>query len=392
VLTGRLQQRGDSLSISVELIDARDNTHLWGEQYTRKLADVLALQEEISREISRKLGLHLTGTDESKLTKRYTQSDEAYQLYLRGRFHWNKRNPDDLRRATEYFNQAIEKDPAYALAHTGLADAYIVLQDMGAISSQEGYRRAKEAIDAALDIDDRLAEAHTSLASFKEDQEWDWAGAEKEYRRAIELNPNYTTARQWYALLLDKLGRHEEAYAQISRAVELDPLSLVMNRNLGQHFQFSRRYDAAITQLKKTIDLDPNFSSAYFQLGTAYSESGRHEEALAAVQKGVALQSNSPLFKGLLICAYARAGKMREARLVLEEIKQYSQQNYFPSDDMATSYACLGEPDQAFTWLEKAFQERSGRVSYLKVDRAYDSLRDDPRYRDFLRRLNLPAD
>ena len=392
VLTGRLQQRGDSLSISVELIDARDNTHLWGEQYSRKLADVLALQEEISREISRKLGLHLTGDDESKLTKRYTQSDEAYQLYLKGRFYWNKRNPDDLRRATEYFNQAIEKDPAYALAHTGLADAYIVLQDMGAISSQEGYRRAKEAIDAALDIDDSLAEAHTSLASFKEDQEWDWAGAEKEYRRAIELNPNYTTARQWYALLLDKLGRHEEAYAQISRAVELDPLSLVMNRNLGQHFQFSRRYDAAITQLKKTIDLDPNFSSAYFQLGTAYSESGRHEEALAAVQKGVALQSNSPLFKGLLVCAYARAGKMREARLVLEEIRQYSQQNYFPSDDMATSYACLGEPEQAFTWLEKAFQERSGRVSYLKVDRAYDSLRDDPRYRDFLRRLNLPAD
>jgi len=353
---------------------------------------VLALQEEISQEISRNLGLHLTGADESKLTKRYTQSDEAYQLYLKGRFHWNKRNPDDLRRAAEYFNQAIEKDPAYALAHTGLADAYIVLQDMGAIPPKEGYGRAKQAIDAALDLDDTLAEAHTSLASFKEDQEWDWAGAEQEYKRAIELNPGYATARQWYALLLDKLGRHEEAFAQISRAVELDPLSLVMNRNLGQHFRHSRRYDEAITQLKKTLELDPNFASAYFELGAGYSEAGRHEEALAALQKGLALTEGSPRIKGLLICAYARAGRMEEARRVFEEIKQFSRQNYYPPFSMASDYACLGDSEQAFTWLERAFQERSGRISYLKTDRAFDSLRNDPRYRDLLRRLNLPAD
>jgi pentatricopeptide repeat protein len=263
---------------------------------------------------------------------------------------------------------------------------------MGAIAPKEGYGRAKQAVDTALGLDDTLAEAHNSLASFKEDQEWDWAGAEEEYKRAIELNPGYATAHQWYALLLSKLGRHEEAFAQISRAVELDPLSLVMNRNLGQHFRFSRRYDLAITQLKKTIDLDPNFASAYFELGSAYSETGRHEEALVAMQKGVALQSDKPLFKGLLICVYARAGRMGEARRVLQEVVEFSRQNFYPSDDMAANYACLNDRDQAFTWLERAFQERSGRVSYLKVDRYYDSIRDDPRFRDLLRRLNLPAD
>jgi serine/threonine-protein kinase len=390
VLTGRLQQRGDSLSVSVELVDARDNTHLWGEQYNRKLADVLALQGEISQEISRQLGLRLSRADESKLTKRYTQDTEAYQLYLKGRFHWNKRQPDDQRRAIEYFSQAVERDPTYALAYTGLADSYIVLQDMGVMPAQEAFTQSKRAVESALELDDTLAEAHTSAASLKEQWEWDWAGGEKEYQRAIALNPGYATAHQWYALMLGRLGRHDEALAEIQRAVALDPLSLVMNRNLAIHLRQSGRSEEAIAQLKKTLELDPSFVTAQVELAFSYSEAGRHEEALRAAQKAIALQGNSPRDRDVLICLYARAGRREEARRVLEEIQQFARQNYYSPYLMAANEACLGDREEAFAWLERAFQERSGALSYLKVDRSLDSLRDDPRFRQLLRRMNLP--
>ncbi len=391
VLMGRVVQRGDHLSVSAELVDVRDDRQLWGEQYNRKLADILGVQEEISREISEKLRLHLTGEEKTRVAKRPTENIEAYQLYLKGRYYWNKRTEDGFRKASEYFSQAAEKDRNYALAHAGLAESYILLGNYGLLPAKEAFAKAREAATKALELDDTLAEAHNALATVKENYDWDWPGAEREFRRAIELNPGYATAHQWYGELLSELGRHEEALAEIKRAQQLDPLSLIINTVSGKLLLYAGRNDFAIEQLRKTLEIEPNFAHAHWYLGIAYVRKGAFAEAIAEFQRATTLSPNILQYKGGLAHAYARAGKSAEARKLLSELKEHSKRRYVSWSDLAAIYAGLGEKDQAFACLEKAYEQRDARlVGWVNASPLFDPLRSDPRYRDLPRRIGLP--
>jgi len=390
VLTGRLQERGDTLVIQAELVDVSKGTQLWGAQYNRKLADILAVQEEISREISEKLRLRLTGEEKTRMAKRPTENIEAYQLYLKGRYYWNKRTEEGLRRSIEYFSEATEKDPNYALAHAGLADCYIILGYFSLLPAREAYAKAREAATRALALDDTLAEAHNALATAKADYDWDWPGAEREFRRAIELNPGYATAHQWYGRLLSELGRHEEALAEIKRAQELDPLSLIINAVGGRILLYAGRDDLAIEQLRKTLEMDPSFAHAHWFLGMAYVRKGALAEAIAEFQRAITLSPNFTQYQAGLGHAYARAGKSAEARRLLDELKEQSKRRYVSWCDFAAIYAGLGDKDQAFACLERAYAQRDARLVELKVDARLDPLRSDPRFKDLLRRIGLP--
>jgi len=390
VLAGRLLQRGDTLVVQTELVDVDKGSQLWGAQYNRKLADVLAVQEDISREIYDKLRLRLTGEEKTRLAKRPTENIEAYQLYLKGRYYWNKRTGEGFRRAIEYFSEATEKDPNYALAHAGLADSYILLGEYGLLPTKEAYAKAREATARALELDDTLGEAHNALATVKEDYDWDWPGAEREFRRAIELNPGYATAHQWYGEFLSFRGRHEEALAEIKRAQQLDPLSLIINNVYGEVLLRAGRNDLAIEQLRKTLEIDPNFALAHLSLGTASLRKGAFAEAIAEYQRATTLSPDITWYKGLLGHAYARAGKSAEARKLLSELKEQSKRRYVPWGDLATIYAGLGEKDRAFACLEKAYERRDARLVEAKVYPLFDPLRSDPRFADLLRRIGLP--
>jgi eukaryotic-like serine/threonine-protein kinase len=387
VLSGRIVQRGDQLTISAELTDVRHHKQLWGEQYERKMSDLLATQREIAREITENLKVRVSGEEQQLASKHYTESNEAYQSYLKGRFYWNKRTAEALKKAIEYFNQAIEKDPRFALAYAGLADCYSV--PANPLSPREKMPKAKAAAMRALELDETLAEAHTSLAGILAAYDWDWTGAEKEFKRAIELNPRYALAHQWYARYLDATGRHDEGIAEARRAQELDPLSLIMNFEVGQAFYFARKYDQAIEQFKKTLELDPNFPPVYSFFPAAYEQKGMYDEAIAGFQKAITLKAGTEGSLFGLGHVYAVSGKQGEARKVLNELKQRSGQVYVPGNGMALVYAGLGEKDQAFTWLEKAYEERSFQMQYLKVEPRWDSLRSDARFADLLRRIGL---
>ncbi len=388
VLSGRIVQRGDNLTISAELVDVRYNKLLWGEQYDRKMSDLLATQREIAREIVDKLKVKVSG-HEKGLAKHYTESNEAYQLYLKGRFYWNKRTGEAIKKSIEYFNQAIEKDPSFALAYAGLADSYVV--PANPLPPREKMPKAKAAAMKALELDNTLAEAHTSLARVLTVYDWDWTSAEKEFKRAIELNPRYATAHQWYGTHSEAMGRHNEAIAEEKRAQELDPLSLIINFELGLAFYYAREYDQAIEQFQKTLELDPNFPPVYSFLPAAYEQKGMYHEAIAGFQKGMALAAGTEW--SFSTCGlghvYGVSGKKDEARTMLNELKQLSGQKYVTADGIALIYAGLGEKDQAFAWLEKGYEERSFQMAWLKVEPRWDSLRSDPRYADLLRRMGL---
>jgi TolB-like protein/DNA-binding winged helix-turn-helix (wHTH) protein/Flp pilus assembly protein TadD len=390
VFKGRVTQRGDNLAISAELIDARDNSHIWGQQYSRKPTDIFGLQEEITKEMTTALRLHLTGEDEKRLARSYTPNAEAYQDYLRGRYFWQKRGLG-LSKGVEYFQQAIAKDPGYALAYDGLADSYILLAVFGFSSPNEAFPRAKEAALKSLEIDGMLAEAHTSLARIKAEYDWDWSGGEREFQRAIELNPSYATAYQWYSDILATMGRSEEAVANYKRALELDPLSPIMNAVLGQTFYYTRQYDQAIEQLQKTLELDPDLGMASSYLAKAYLQKSMNKEAIAEFEKALVISHGHVWALADLGYAFAVAGRRPEARNMLDKLNQISRQKFVPADAMAQIYTGLGEKDKAFEWLEKGYERRSlglGGVG-LKVDPVYDPLRSDPRFANLLRRMNL---
>jgi serine/threonine-protein kinase len=387
VLTGRLVQRGDSLTISIELVDARDDTHVWGEQYTRKMSEIISMQEEIAKQISERLQLKLSGEDERRVSKRYTNNSEAYQLYLRGRFYWNKRTEEALKKGIDYFNEAIEKDPGYALAYVGVANCYAMLTELEASPPKEIYPKVKAAAARALEIDDTLAEAHTSLAAVNE-YEWNWQEAENQYRRAIELNPNYETAHHWYAAYLTSRLRPDEAVREMKLALELDPLSLIINTSMGRVLFGARRYDQAIEQLKKTLDLDPNFAEAHFQIGMAYERKRMYEEAVREFQKSVEL-FNDPAMMAWVARAYAASGRRADAEQLLAELTEMSGQKYVSPYPLATVYAALGDKDRAFEWLEKVYRERSYYVVWLNIDPIFDDIRPDSRFQDLLRRIGL---
>jgi len=389
VLLGRITQRGDSLTISAELVDVRNNRLVWGEQYDRKMSDLLATQREIAREIVDKLRLKVSGADKA-LAKHYTESNEAYQLYLKGRFYWNKRTAEALTKSIEYFNQAIGQDPSFALAYAGLADSYVVPANL--IPPREAMPKAKAAAMRALELDETLAEAHTSLGRVLAAYEWNWTSAEKEFKRAIELNPHYATAHQWYGGCLEATGRRNEAIAERKRALELDPLSLIINFELGVAFYYAHDYDQAIDQFHKTLELDQNFLPPHVFLPAAYEQKGRYEEAIAEFKKGIPLTRGSEwsLTKGGLGHLYAILGKKTEALTLLDELKQLAAREYVPPTSVALIYVGLGEKDEAFVWLEKAYEERSFQLQWLKVEPRWDSLRSDPRFANLMRRIGLP--
>jgi tetratricopeptide (TPR) repeat protein len=349
------------------------------------MSDLLATQREIAREIVEKLKLKVSG-EVNAPAKLYTESNEAYQLYLKGRFYWSKRTEDALKKATDYFTQAIQKDAGFALAYAGLADCYLVPGNP--LPLAEKMPKAKVAALRALELDETLAEAHTSLARVLATYDWDWPGAEKEYRRAIELDPRYAVAHQWYSGYLMVMGRNNEMIAESKRAQELDPVSLTVNFAEGVRLYFARNYDEAIEQFQKTSELDPNFPPVRIFLPAAYEQKGSVDQAIAAFQKGLTSKESSewPLIMGGLGHSYGLLGKKTEARAVLNELKQASE----PAYASALVQAGLGDKDQAFVWLEEAYKQHSFQMQFLNLEPRWDSLRSDPRFANIVRRIGLP--
>lgn len=384
VLMGRLIQQGDQLSISTELINVRDNRRLWGEQYERKMSDLPLVPRELARQISDQLQLRLTREDEKQLNKRYTENAEAYQLYLKGLYFRNKVTRPGSKKAIEYFEQAIAKDPNYALAYTGLADVYITTADFNVISPADGYSKARSAVTKALELDPLLAEAHSALAKIKFSFDWDWSGAEKEYQRAIELHPN----GGWNSDYLSALGKHQEALVEVRKARERNPLSLFANTSVGRTLYFARQYDQAIEEFQKVVELDPNFTHSHRGLGLSYEQKGMYPQAIAEFQK-VRDISRGDAGAMALGHAYAVAGKREEALKIIDELKEKAQREFIAAYWFAMIHMGLGEKDQAFTWLDKAFTEHDPNLIYIKVDPRFDSIRSDPRFTDLLRRMKL---
>ncbi len=389
VLTGRVLYLGNKLIIRTELIDGMDGRQIWGEQYDREPLDIIAVQEEIAREISEKLRLRLTGQQKKLLTKRYTEDTGAYHAYLKGRYYWNKRTEEGFRRGIECFQQAIKQDSNYALAYAGLADCYNLLNSYGVLPPRESAPIIKAAAEQALMIDDMLAEAHASLGHVKMMHDWDWPGAEREFRRAVELNPNYATARHWYALYLRAMGKFDESLEELRRAQRLDPLSLIINTVLGAHFYYARQYDRAIEQCRETLELDSNFHIAYGVLGEAYTQKGMYREAIAALRKANSL-STAPEGLAMLGYTYGVAGYAGDARKVLSRLRKMSHQRYVEPASLAIIYTGLEEKERAFEWLERAYEHHNELLMMLKVDPRLDALRSDTRFTELLRRVGLP--
>jgi TolB-like protein/DNA-binding winged helix-turn-helix (wHTH) protein/Tfp pilus assembly protein PilF len=390
IFKGRVTQQGDTLNISAELINVRDGSHIWGQQYDRKLADMVALREEIAREMASALRLRLTGVEEKRLTKSYTANSEAYQDYLKGRYWWNKSTVEGFDKGIEYFQQAVAKDPTYALAYSGLADCYSSLADFGVVPAKEGYLRAKDAALKAVELDDALAEAHGSLALIKSSYDWDWSGADKEIRRAIELNPSYPDAHRLHAEVLWQTGRLNEAIAETKRNLELDPISLGNNVDLGVEYFLARQYDQVISQERKVLELDPNYIDAYYFRGIAYLKKSMLEEGKADLEKGLAIAPASELALTGVGYGYAVTGRRAEAHRVLDKLNELSKHKYVSPIWRVKIYAGLEEKDKAFEWLEKAYEDHSiVSVGYIKTNPMFDPLRSDPRFADLLRRTNL---
>lgn len=383
ILNGRVVQRGDDLTLYLSLVDARNGNQLWGEGYNRKLIDLVSLQSEIARDVSDKLRQKLTGADERKLAKHYTQSTEAYQLYLKGRFHWNKRTPQDLQKSIEHFGQAIALDPNYAFAYTGLADSLALLANAGT-QPHELRLKAREAALKALSLDDNLAEAHSALGQIVVYYDYDFDRAEREHKRAIELNPNYATAHQWYGELLTGFGRHEEALIEMRRALEIDPLSLIINRQYAVSLLFARQYDAGFAQAKRTLDLDANFALAHSTMSLARRLKGDYAGSVEEFAKYQELIGEAQA-AALIRESFASRGWQGFLRAMTLESRPANLTPY----SVATFHAALGDNDRAFAELNKAYENREATLALLKVDPRFDSLRADPRFHDLLRRVNL---
>ena len=393
VVEGSVQRSGDRVRISAQLIDARADQHLWARSYERDLRNVLALQDDVAQAIANELKIKLASQGQPRLAGSRPVDPEAYEAYLKGHYYASKRTEKDLKKSIEYFQQAIEKDPNYASAYSGMADAYALLGFRGNLPSNDALSKAKEAALKAVKLDDSLAEAHASLAFIAEIHEWDWATAEREYKRALELNPGYAAGHNWYAGYLMYVGRFDEGIAEAKRARDLDPLSLPVNNALAGRLLVAGRVDEALEQLKKTLEMDPRFAPAHQTLGWAYLNMGKHEEAIQEFQQALQLSGTddtNPIVD--LGFAYAAAGKREQARKILAKLKKLHEQGVVPSGSIAILYGALGELDEAFAWLEKAYEERDPELTYIKVPaRRFEPLRHDPRYQDMLRRMGLPT-
>jgi serine/threonine protein kinase/Flp pilus assembly protein TadD len=387
ILTGRIVERGDDLSISAELTDARDDRHIWGEQYNVKLTDLLAIQEKISKEITAKLRLRLGGNEAPVLPKQYTNNAEAFQLYLKGRFYSDQLTVAGVQRGVEYFHQAIERDPHYALAYVGIADAYFLVSSQF-LSPREAMPQVKEAATKALQLDESLAEAHTMLAMVNAFYEYDFPGADAEFKRGVELDPGSVSAHQWRGYFLVAMGQQQEALDELTKARALDPLSDTVSLLLSVSFLFSRQYDQAIQQSRKMIEAEPDFWWGNFLLGWAEAEKGKYDEAIQALDRATQLDA-SPYPLAYLGYAEARSGRKDRAQKALQELEQKSHQVYVPRYQVSAVYTGLGEKDKALECLQQAFSNREEIITFLKVDPTWDTLRSDLRFQNLLHRAGL---
>jgi TolB-like protein/DNA-binding winged helix-turn-helix (wHTH) protein/Flp pilus assembly protein TadD len=390
VVEGTVLRSGDQVRITTQLIEAAADKHLWSQSYEGELRDTLALQNNVARAIADQIRISLNPQEQVALKSVKVVNPKAYESYLKGRYFWNKRTADGLKVALAYFNQAIDEDPNYAPAHSGLADTYALLGDWqyAVMTPKEALPKAKAAAIKALELDSALGEAHNSLAFCLDAFTWDFDSAGKEFQRAIELNPSYATAHHWYAWHLSVLGRYDEAIAEMRKAENLDPLSLIINADLAELFLIAHLYDDSIQQSRKTIEMDPNFALAHNQLGLAYLGKQMHEEAIAELKKAARLSGDSPTCVANLASAYVVSGKRYEAAKLLSDLKTRSKPSYSYSPDIAVIYAALGDGNQAMNWLDKGYEERFNPSVLLRP--GFDPLRSDPRFEDLMRRIGLP--
>jgi TolB-like protein/Tfp pilus assembly protein PilF len=391
LLEGSVQKVNDQVRVNVQLIKAANEAHLWAEVYDRKLTDIFAVESDIAKTIADTLRAKLTGTEQQVIAARPTENTEAHQLYLKGRFFWNKRTGNDLKKSLDYFQQAIAIDPNYALAYAGVADAYVHLPGYTAGAPRDYYPKAMAAAKKALELDDTLAEAHTTLALAIWYYDFDFSQAKREFQRAIELNPNYADGHQQYGnTTLSALGRFDDAIAEGKRAVELDPLSLVINADLGMNYHFARRYDEAVAQLRKTLEMDPGYYYAHVNLGQVLTAKRAFHEAIVEYQKARAL-NDDPFVLGLVGHAYASSGNKTEALKILDQLKEVSRQRYVSLFSFAIVYLALGDKQEALRWLEQSYQDRAGAdIGWIRVDSLLDPLRDDPRFEALAEKI-VPA-
>jgi TolB-like protein/Tfp pilus assembly protein PilF len=389
IVEGTVQRSGERLRISAQLLHAPSDTHLWAESYDRDLRDVLALQSEVAQAIAREIRIKLTPVDEARLAQARPVDPEAYEAYLKGRYHWNRRSGEGLKKGLQYFQQAVAKDPNYAAAYVGLADCLSVLGWTGFVAPDEGCGRAGGLIIQALEMDRGSGEAHASLGFATMLYDYDFATAEKEFERSIELSPRYATAHQWFGLYLALMARFEEGYTELKRAVRLDPHSLMIRVTLGFVCWCWRRYDEAIEQFEKVLETDPSFLWAHCNMGFTFADHSMYERAIAAGRKAVELSQGAPTFVAFLGYEYAVAGHLVEARKTLEQLQVLSKQRYVTPYLVARIYAAMGETDEALRWLETAYQERTAWMVILKVDTLFDHSRSDPRFLDLMRRMNF---
>ncbi len=391
VMMGVVQRLGEHLVISAYLVDVEDGSRIWGE-YHRRFSDIFSLQDELACEISERLRLRLSGEQRERLTKRFTENREAYEFYLKGRYAWGKRAIEDLKKGVKYFRQAITEDPNYSLAHAGIADCLVLLGLFGADDPREIMPQAKAAALETINLDQSLGEAHASLGQIRLIYDWDWTGAEADFQQAIRLNPNYPTAHQWHGEYLVSMGLFDQGIAELKKARDLDPLSLIINTNLGLNLYFAGHYDLAIEQLERALELEPNFFRAHLHLGMCYEQKSMYREAIAELEKARAISENSWTLAALGQC-HASFGATAEAMIFLDQLLELSQRQYVSCTTLAVVYVGFADrADQAIEWLEKAYEERSGLLIWLKVWPMFDRLRRDARFVSLLRRIGFATD
>ncbi len=389
VLEGSVRKAGNKLRITVQLVNIEDGFELWSEKYDRDLKDIFAIQDEISLAIVDSLRVKLLEQEKNALVKRYTDDTDAYKLYLKGRYFWNRRYEGGLQRGIEFFQQAIDKDPTYALAYTGIADSYSLLGHYGFLPPREACPKAKEAAEKALEIDDKLAEAHTSLGRIKMHYDWDWDAAERELKKALELKPNYSTAQEWYSLYLMIMGRFDEAIKVAKQALELHPLSLIINAVLGGIYYFAGKNDEAIEQFQKTIEIDSKFSLTYLFQSGALAAQNRVEEAIESLKKLVFITAGSPFAMGYLGAGFAVAGQKDEAHKMLDQLNELSKKKYISPFYIAMIYVGLGDKDKLFEYLEKACEEKESFLAFINTWPLFDSLRSEPKFKAILKKMGF---
>ena len=389
ILTGKMMQRGDSISVQVDLVNTSDGLQIWGNRYDGKASDIVSIQQRIATDVSSELKLALTGAQAQQISKTYTQNPQAYQHYLRGRYYWNKRTADDLRKGLAEFQRAADVDPNYALAYVGLADTYVLLEEYAGVASSESLPQARTYAEKALQIDNSLGEAYATLGLIN-NRDWRWADSDREFKRAIELNPNYPTVHHWHSINLRDTGKFAESMAEIKTAQRLDPLSGVIGVNVAISYMNINDYPSAMDESQKVIALDPNWWAGHHWLGNIHLKFGNTAEAISELQRAVELSNRSNWPLAFLAYAYAISNRRAEALAILRELETRYSKRECLSIQLAAVHAGLGDKDEVFNWLERSFQERSGELIRIKSFPQFDSIRSDPRYADLMKRMNFP--